>query len=289
MGILPTVGCAYPGNHVPPDISVIGPLARGAEDLRIATLAMSGATGRSAEGLRLTLPDCPKKALRDFKVGVLLEDPNCVQDNELMDCLQNTIDKLGKLGVSIRDNIKPVKDTKRAHLIYLMLLRAATGSRMSEQALLESKERALASNPDDLSYKAIVDRAVTMSHKEWLEWDEERELLCREWDLFFDEYDLLITPVAASAAFPHDQVGDRADRLIPINNGQEPTVDQLFWAGLPGVVYLPATAAPAGLTRSGLPCGIQIIGPYMKDLTTINFAKLMENQVGGFVPPEGYD
>jgi amidase len=99
----------------------------------------------------------------------------------------------------------------------------------------------------------------------------------------------LITPVAASAAFPHDQVGDRADRTIPINNGNEPTVDQLFWAGLPGVVYLPATAAPAGLTRSGLPVGVQIIGPYLNDLKTIEFARLIEREIGGFVPPAGYE
>jgi amidase len=97
-----------------------------------------------------------------------------------------------------------------------------------------------------------------------------------------------LTPVAASAAFPHDQAGDRADRTIPINNGQEPTVDQLFWAGLPGVVYLPATSAPVGLTRSGLPCGLQIIGPYMQDLTTMHFSKLIETNLGGFIAPEGY-
>ncbi len=289
MGILPTEGCAYPGNHVPPDISVIGPLARGANDLRVATLAMAGATGRSSGAANLMLPDCPKTELKEFKIGVLLEDQNCKQDNELTDRLQTTVDELAKAGVAVTDNIKPVKDTKRAHLVYLMLLRAATGSRLSETDLAKSRERALATDPTDLSYKAIVDRAVTMSHKEWLAWDEERELLRREWDSFFEEYDLLVTPVAASTAFPHDQIGDRADRVIPINNGQESTVDQLFWAGLPGVVYLPATAVPAGLSRSGLPCGLQLIGPYMGDLTTINFARLMENEIGGFVPPEGYE
>ena len=170
-----------------------------------------------------------------------------------------------------------------------MLLRAATGSRLSDEELAKSADRALSADPDDFSYKTVVDRAVTMTHKDWLAWNEERELLRREWDVFFAEYDLLITPVAASAAFPHDQVGDRADRTIPINNGNEPTVDQLFWAGLPGVVYLPATAAPAGLTRSGLPVGVQIIGPYLNDLKTIEFAKLIEREIGGFVPPAGYE
>jgi hypothetical protein len=37
------------------------------------------------------------------------------------------------------------------------------------------------------------------------------------------------------------------------------TTDQLFWAGYSGVVYLPSTVGPAGLTSSGLPVGYQAI------------------------------
>jgi len=37
------------------------------------------------------------------------------------------------------------------------------------------------------------------------------------------------------------------------NGRREPTTDQLFWAGISGLVYLPASVAPVGLTRSGLP------------------------------------
>ena len=63
----------------------------------------------------------------------------------------------------------------------------------------------------------------------------------------------------------------------------------LFWAGLTGVVYLPATAAPAGYTKSGLPVGVQIVGPHYGDRTTIHFAKLLEEEFQGFVVPKGYD
>ena len=66
-------------------------------------------------------------------------------------------------------------------------------------------------------------------------------------------------------------------------------MDQLFWAGLGGVVYLPATVAPAGLARSGLPCGLQVVGPYLHDRTCIEFARLMEQELGGFTPPPGYE
>jgi len=54
------------------------------------------------------------------------------------------------------------------------------------------------------------------------------------------------------------------------------------------VVYLPSTVAPAGLTRSGLPCGLQIVADYMEDNTALEFARLMEEALGGFQAPPGY-
>jgi amidase len=39
---------------------------------------------------------------------------------------------------------------------------------------------------------------------------------------------------------------------------------------------LPATAVPIGATRAGLPIGMQIIGPYLEDRTTIAFAGLLD-------------
>ena len=50
----------------------------------------------------------------------------------------------------------------------------------------------------------------------------------------------------------------------------------------------PATAFPAGLTRGGLPIGLQAIGPYLEDRTPIRFAALLARDIGGFQPPPGY-
>jgi hypothetical protein len=38
-------------------------------------------------------------------------------------------------------------------------------------------------------------------------------------------------------------------------------------------------------SASGLLIGVQIIGPYLEDRTTIAFAGLVEREFGGFVPP----
>jgi len=46
--------------------------------------------------------------------------------------------------------------------------------------------------------------------------------------------------------------------------------------------------APIGLTTSGLPVGVQIIGPQYGDRTCIEFARLLESEYYSFVPPPAF-
>jgi amidase len=43
-----------------------------------------------------------------------------------------------------------------------------------------------------------------------------------------------------------------------------------------------------GLTRAGLPVGLQIIGPYLEDATPIDVAGKLADVLGGYRPPPGY-
>jgi len=103
----------------------------------------------------------------------------------------------------------------------------------------------------------------------------------------FRRFDVLLTLVAATAAFAHDHGPDR-DRLIPVNGRMVPYGDQRFWAGVASLSYLPATAAPLGLTERGHPVGPQIVGAEGEDPTTIELARLLAAEIGGFVAPPGY-
>ena len=94
--------------------------------------------------------------------------------------------------------------------------------------------------------------------------------------------------VDAGAAFPHDQEGERHDRTIEVNGRKQPTTDQLFWAGYPGLFFLPGTVAPLGLI-DGLPVGVQIVGAQYDDRTTIAVAGMLEKAWRGFEPPPGYE
>ena len=169
-----------------------------------------------------------------------------------------------------------------------MLLRSATSKRMTD-AMMDDARASLAGLPSDASrYRRRMLEAQLMGHRDWLRWHDRRYSLNAAWEVFFEDYDLMLCPAAASAAFPHDHIGERHDRTIEVNGKQVPTTDQLFWAGYPGVSYLPGTVAPIGLTPSGLPVGIQIIGREYDDLTCIHMAGLIEKGYYGFTPPPGF-
>ena len=59
----------------------------------------------------------------------------------------------------------------------------------------------------------------------------------------------------------------------------------MAWSAIATLNGLPATVAPIGRSETGLPIGVQIIGGYLEDKTTIGFADLIEREFGGFTPP----
>ena len=53
--------------------------------------------------------------------------------------------------------------------------------------------------------------------------------------------------------------------------------------------YLPSTVFPTGLSREGLPIGVQAVSAPYRDYRTIEFARLLAEEIGGFVPPANYE
>lgn len=288
-GIVSPRGHALPGRVAQGDISVIGPLARGAQDLEVAFGAMAGPDEVDGEGWRLKLPRPAHKKLRDFRVAVMLDDPNSAVDDEVQSQIVKLAEFLGRKKAKVSDTARPDIDTAELHRLYIQLLRSATSGRLSDADFAFQQAEANRRPVDPEGYYARMVKANTLSHRDWLATNERRHKLRLKWAEFFRDYDVLLCPAAASAAFPHDHVGERHERTIEVNGQRVPTTDQLFWAGLNAVCYLPGTVAPIGLTPRGLPVGVQIISRQYGDRTGLRFARLLEREYHAFEAPPGYD
>jgi amidase len=289
FGLVPTTGHAYPGQVAPTDINVVGPLARTAADLDLALHVLAGPEFPDDVAYRARLPEPRPVEPSRYRVAVMLDSPVVVQDSALTDRLQAAVDELAAAGVRVDDRARPAVDPRRAFEVYLLLLRSATGAFAPDADVEAQRPAAARYDGGDRDYRAIVGKAMTMSHREWFAVHDEREHQRQAWAAFFQDYDLLLCPSAASTAFLHDHQGERADRTILVDGTRQPAVDQLFWAGWSGSVYLPGTVAPVGSTRTGLPCGVQIVAPHLRDRDGIAFAGLIEGLFGGAVPPPGYE
>jgi len=124
-----------------------------------------------------------------------------------------------------------------------------------------------------------------MSHRDWIAANDARARLREQWQSLFREWDVVLCPAAATPAFPHDHNPDQNSRVIEIDGKIYPYRDQSVWSAIATTPGLPATVAPIDQTEIGLPIGIQIVGPYLEDNTTIEFARLIEQEFGGFISP----
>jgi amidase len=287
-GIVPRTGQALPWQTAPVDIDVVGPLARSADDLALALSVMAGPDPIEAAGWQLRLRPARQKRLRDFKVAFMPDAAGFPVDRDVGDRLQALADFLGRQRVRVDDRARPAIDTGEAWRVYVRLLRAATSDRQSDADFDKNVQIARDLAPDDERYFAWATRAAVLSHRDWLAANEARHRMGLAWARFFTTWDLLLCPVAGTAAFPHDQQGERHERTIVVNGRRVPVTDHLFWAGFSGACYLPSTAAPCGFTPAGLPVGVQIVGPQYGDLTCLAFARLLEREFQAFVPPLGY-
>jgi len=99
---------------------------------------------------------------------------------------------------------------------------------------------------------------------------------------------VVLCPPMPTPAFPHDHSPlQHSARKLDVDGRKLPYDNQLVWSAIATLTGLPATVAPLGPGDGSLPIGVQIIGGYLDDRTTIGFAGLIEREFGGFTPPPG--
>jgi amidase len=253
--------------HGPPGGGIIvgrawaaaGPMARTAADLDLALKVLSGPEGRDATAYRLALPAPRHGRLADYRVFVLTEHPTAAVDDEIVAAIDDLATVLETAGASVS-----------RHSVLLPSL-------ADSQALVEKFAWTYKTG---MSPDAPEPRATIKDYHDCL---VAQEVLRRAWDVFFRSFDVVIAPCYATAAFPPfpgSNPWPGANRTLRVNGAEVPFRPQTAWPLIAGMPHLPATAAPIGRTRDGLPIGAQFIGPFLEDLTTIAFAGQVSTALG---------
>lgn len=279
--------------HLPPPpgslsendtISVAGPLARSAADLELALSVLAGPRISERKGWQLTLPQARHKQLKDFRVAVWPNDGFCPVETAMADTIQETADQLAKQGAAVTE-ANPGFSLETNNDLFWNLFNAVIATGFPQPVLDDMQQLLKNSDPDDKDPRVRQARGALISHKDWLRVNELRLRIKAMWGEFFQSYDVLLCPVTFTTAFAHDHNPDLLGRYIPVDGKERHYSEITVWPSVATISQLPATVIPIGQSPAGLPIGLQVIGPYLEDYTTIAFARAIEGVCSGYTPP----
>jgi amidase len=217
-------------------------------------------------------------------VLVIDEHPLCPTASSVTAALEELTRHLVKRGCTVVRTSSRIPDLARTTRNYNEVLSALFSVDLPPDDRARVQAAAQALSPDEESLTAARLRGATMSHAAWVQTSRIRNGLRARWQALFQEVDVIVCPPMPTTAFPHDHSPQRA-RLLDVDGKKIPYGDQIAWAAIATLTGLPATVAPIGHDKNGLPVGVQIIGGYLDDRTTIAFAGLIEREIGSFTPP----
>src|SRR3954447_14881074 len=274
-----------PPNPVRGDLAVIGPMARSAADLALALYVLAG-PDEMMEGIgyKLTLPPPRHEQLADYRVLVIDKHPLSPTADSISTALSGLADRLSKQGCTVMRQSPKLPDLALTTSIYAQLLMASCTDDLPPEDIEWLRSVAKTLSPDDKSLRAYRVRGLTMTHPDWIRASHIRRGLRARWQALFQDIDVVLCPPMPTAAFPHDH-SRQWTREIDVDGKEIPYDDQIAWPAIATLNGLPATTMPIGRTESGLPIGMQVIGGFLDDRTTLTFAGLVEREFGGFIPP----
>jgi amidase len=271
VGMRPSVGrvARTPIAKIDRNLTVQGPMARNIEDLALLLDAMSG----EHPGDPLSLPALPVSFLSSARSG---KKPKRIAyspdlgitpvDPEVAAITRKAAMRFAETG-AIVEEAHP--DLREAHECFHVL--RAFDFAISKAALLRSKR-------DQLKPEIIwnIEEGLKLTVEKLERAEAQRVAMTARTLEFFKTYDLLLTPATIVSPFPIE------NRYVAECDGKkfDNYVEWLAIVYAITLVYCPALSLPCGFTASGLPVGLQMVGPPRGEAPLLAGAKLLEDILG---------
>lgn len=268
-GIVPGHGQipGMPGTLSQADLAVVGPLARTVDDLELELDVLAGPDRWMTPAWRLELPPARSIELADLRIAAWFDDPACPIDADTARALDATVAALDAAGANVDVDARPAFSLDKAFRVYGDLLFAALAGSVPRTLLDE-----FAADTADTS-QGWIRRASAARHRDWLSNNERRLQLRQRWAEFFEHFDAILLPVHPRPALAHDHSIPQFARQVRIGDATYDYLDLWRWIAPAGVGSLPARVVPVGTSDDGLPIGVQIVGPFLHDRTTLQVAR----------------
>ncbi|PLX28810.1 Asp-tRNA(Asn)/Glu-tRNA(Gln) amidotransferase GatCAB subunit A [Candidatus Parcubacteria bacterium] len=270
-GLRPSYGrnSRYGSMPMASSLDTVGPFAKTVEDVALLMEIMAGQDDRDATTVSDEVPiysEEIKKSVKGMKVGVPKEYFELEgMEDETKEIVMKQIENLKSLGIELVDVSLPY--TKYAIPVYYVVVPSEDSSNMGRldgirygvQAEgkdlydLYAKSRAQGF-PEEVKRRIMIGTyALSAGYYDayYKKAQRVRTLIIQDFEKVFESVDLLVTPTSPYPAF---KIGEKKDDVLAMYLADVCTTPASI-AGIPGL------SIPVGNTKSGLPVGMQIMGP----------------------------
>jgi amidase len=282
VSVKPTWGLIPCEGHVPPlpgndpnvDLNVCGPMARNIGDLRLLFEVLSAQSRPSAFA-------------GPFRAAIWDQEPGFPLAVDVQAAVGRAAMSIETLGCTAVRTQLPFTGAALMHSYLRLLMEVISASdRTAVRQAKAIRWPALAlgwTNTAVWSPWTVV-KAMSAPPSESDEARRQRDSMKAQMAKFFETYDVLIAPVTPLPPFPHDH-RPMLQRRLTIDGKTWLYASCLSWIALCNALHLPSVAVQAGQTASGLPVGVQLIGPWNSEFKLLDIAERLEPSLGGFKPP----
>lgn len=286
VGLKPTYGrCSRWGMIAfASSLDQAGPLTKTVRDAAIMMESMAGYDPKDSTSINTPVPNYEAALsgdIRGLKVGVPSEYRVDGMPEEIEKLWQQGIDWLKSAGAEVVDISLP--HTKYALPTYYIVAPAECSSNLARYDGVKYGLRVTGDSLDDMYKKTRaagfgdeVKRRILIGtyvlsagyyDAYYLKAQKVRTLIANDFKAAYQKCDVILTPTAPSAAFA---LGDKVDDPLAMYLNDVFTVPASL-AGLPGI------SVPAGLSKDGLPLGLQLLGQAFGEEQLLNVADVLES------------
>jgi len=274
----------------------IGPFAKSVEDAARILAVIAGRDPSDSTSSNVEIDDYVSGLggdIRGLRVGVVREYDVAGLDAEVKEKVGAAIALLKDLGAEIIDISLP--HAEYAVPVYYLIATAEASSNLARfdgvrygfRAEEATTLKAMYSRTRDKGFGAEVKRRIMLGtyalsagyyDQFYGKAQKVRSLIDRDFRNAFEKCDVIATPTAPTPAF---KLGEKADDPLAMYLSDVYTIT----ANLSGV---PALSLPCGLSSSGLPIGIQLIGKHFAEAKLLMTAHNLEQALGADFTPPGF-
>ena len=265
----------------------IGPFARSVEDCALLLEAISGHDSHDSTSLDLPVPEFSKALTQDIKgskVGVIKELLSDGVSPDVKKAVEAAIQKYKDLGAEIVEISLPL--LKYSIGVYYILATAEASSNLARfdgvkyghrtkdaKNLLEMYTKTRAEGFGDEVKRRIMLGTYALSagyyDAYYKKAQQLRRLIKNDFDKAFEKVDILISPTCPNTAF---EIGSKVEDPLSMYLTDIGTISANL-AGIPGM------SLPCGYDSDGMPIGLQILAPVLKEEKLFNMAYNFEQAV----------